>query len=217
MSSRKEAVTTRWWWIRHAPVVANEGRIYGQCDHPCVTDDQPAFAALARILPEGAAWVVSNLQRTHQTAAAIVAAGLAGPLAFPGEGVLMEPDLAEQSFGQWQGQTYQWLAAQQTREYHRFWLAPAHQRPPGGESFEDMMVRVGAVIDRLNRDLAGRDIIAVAHAGTIRSAIAKALNLEPEIALALVTENISVTRLDHFGAAAGGHAWRVAYMNRLPA
>ena len=29
---------TRWWWIRHAPVTANNGRIYGQGDPPADAD-----------------------------------------------------------------------------------------------------------------------------------------------------------------------------------
>jgi len=217
VSSPTEALVTRWWWIRHAPVVANEGRIYGKCDLPCVTDDAIAFQRLAASLPSEAAWVVSNLQRTHQTAAAIVAGGIAGPAAFPGEDVWVEPDLAEQDFGDWQGQTFEWLAQQRPDQYHRFWLAPSHERPPGGESFEDLAARVGLVIDRLNGDLAGRDIIAVAHGGTIRSAVAKALKLDLETALGFAIDNISVTRLDHFSATERhGSAWRVAFLNRLP-
>src|SRR5579859_3261851 len=90
---------TRWWWIRHAPVVINDGRCYGQSDLPCRTDDEAGFRRLAACLPKDAVWVVSNLMRTHQTAAAIVAAGLPGPDPIPGPDVQVESGLAEQHFG----------------------------------------------------------------------------------------------------------------------
>ena len=72
-------VETRMWWIRHAPVVGHGGRIYGQRDMPCETDDVIAFGGLARHLPDDAILITSNLQRTTQTAAAIAAAGLNMP------------------------------------------------------------------------------------------------------------------------------------------
>ncbi len=39
-------VTTRWWWIRHAPVDAG-GRIYGQCDLPADCSDDARMRWLA--------------------------------------------------------------------------------------------------------------------------------------------------------------------------
>jgi alpha-ribazole phosphatase len=217
-SVRPTASTTRWWWVRHAPVVVNDGRCYGQTDHSCNTDDPAAYRRLAQILPREAAWVTSTLRRTHETAAAIVAAGLPGPAAFPGPDVTVEADLAEQHFGSWQGRTYASLAEEQAEDYHRFWLAPAVERPPGGESFVDLMARAARSIRRLSQRFEGRDIIAVAHGGTIRAAIALALDLPPEAALAFAVDNISVTRLDHFPAGAGGQGneWRVNFTNQPP-
>lgn len=213
------APPTRWWWVRHAPVVVNNGCCYGQSDLPCRTDDAAGFKALAARLPKDAVWVVSNLLRTHQTAAAIVAAGLPGPDPIPGPGVQVEPGLAEQNFGDWQGQTYASLAEQRAEEYHRFWFAPARERAPGGESFVDLVERVAPVIQRLNRDFAGHDIIAVAHGGSIRAALGLALDLAPEAALSFTIGNTSLTRLDYFDdpTARHGHAWRVAGVNQPPA
>jgi alpha-ribazole phosphatase len=215
---RKHVPSTRWWWVRHAPVVANNGCCYGQTDWPCVTDDAPAYRRLAQMLPSDAVWVVSNLQRTHQTAAAIVAAGLPGPAAIPGPDVHVDKDLAEQNFGEWQGQTYAHLAETRAEEYHRFWFAPAHERAPGGESFVDLIERVHGSIARLNREFVGRNIIAVTHGGTIRAALGLALGLSPETALSFTIDNISVTQLDYFEdpTSKHGHAWRVGGVNTLP-
>jgi broad specificity phosphatase PhoE len=207
---------TRWWWVRHAPVTVNDGRCYGQTDHPCDVSDAAAFAGLARLLPRDALWITSNLQRTYLTAAGIVAAGLPGPDPIPGPGMLVEPDLAEQHFGEWQGMRYEELAHKQPDAYHRFWLAPAHVAAPGGESFVDLMVRVADRIRHLTAAHAGRDIIAVTHGGTIRAALVEALGLAPESALAITIDNLSLTRLVHFAEPGLSHPWRVDVVNQPP-
>ena len=76
------ATTTRFWWVRHAPV-DHDGRIYGAEDMPCDCTDTAVFSGLARQLPRDAAWVTSDLRRTHETARAIVRAGLPGPAESP--------------------------------------------------------------------------------------------------------------------------------------
>ena len=200
---------TRWWWVRHAPVTETNGRVYGSTDPNCDTDNPPAYQALDVILPDEAHWVTSHLRRTKQTAAAIAAAG--GRVIDPAE----EEGLGEQDFGDWHGLTHDEVFALQTAS--RFWLAPATHRAPNGESFADLCVRTTRVIHRLTDEWAGRDIIAVAHGGTIRAALALALDLDPETGLRFATDNISLTRIDHF-TGDDGHAenWRVVYMNRQP-
>lgn len=207
--------TTRLWWIRHAPV-AHGGRIYGQSDLPCDCSDTAMFTGLAEQLPREALWATSNLRRTHETAAAIVRAGGFGPQPIPGSGALVIADFAEQSFGAWQGLTYDELRHSRGGEFHRFWHAPAHQAPPGGESFVAVMARVARAIHELVETHAGRDIIAVAHGGTIRAALALALNLEPEAALAFSIENCSLTRIERIDGPGMGHGWRVVTVNRPP-
>ena len=208
-------IETRWWWVRHAPVTCMAGRIYGDDDPPCDTSNDRAFQFLAKRLPEDALWVTSHLQRTRQTAEAIVAmnAGF-GPL-----DPLVERDLREQSFGDWQGKTYDEVRADLGETWHRFWSAPADTAPPGGESFADLMQRTSPVISRLSQGHAGRDIIAVAHGGTIRAALAHALGLSPELALCFAIDNCALTRISHFAGSPGSHApdeaesWQVAQVN----
>jgi len=199
--------TTRWWWIRHAPVTAHGGRIYGQSDVPANCSNLASFAGLARLLPSDATWIASHLARTHQTAAAIFeAAGRPMPA------LLVEPTLAEQHFGDWQGLTHDELAARRDGAWHRFWLAPARLAPPGGESFVEVIDRVGAAVERLTALHQGRDIVAVAVA----------LGIDAERALGFVIDNCSLTRIDHIGAAVSSEAssapasWRVATVNHPP-
>src|SRR5437763_15713448 len=202
-------ITTSFWWVRHAPV-AHGGRIYGQIDLSCDCSETALFIGLAEKLPHGAVWVTSNLRRTHETAAAIIRAGLPGPEA------IVVPELAEQHFGEWQGLTYEELQESRAGDFHRFWHAPAHETPPDGESFAAVIERVSRAIHRLVETYPGRDIIAVTHGGTIRAALALALDLDPEAALAFTIENCSITRIDRIDGPGMGHGWRVVRVNQPP-
>jgi alpha-ribazole phosphatase len=207
--------TTRLWFVRHAPV-AHGGRIYGQTDLSCDCSDTALFAGLAEKLPRAAVWVTTNLRRTHETAAAIIHAGLPGPQTIPGPEVILMADLAEQNFGEWQGLTYEALRQSRAGDFHRFWHAPAHEAPPGGESFMAVVERVSGAIHRLVETYPGRDLIAVVHGGTICAALALALGLDPEAALAFTIENCSITRIDRIDGPGMGHGWRVMTVNRPP-
>src|SRR3979409_173752 len=92
------AVTTRWWWVRHAPVREDNGCIYGQKDLGCDTSDRVVFEAGGKILTRGAVWYASDLKLTHQTADALWTAGFPKPAA-----MTREAALAEQHLGEWQG------------------------------------------------------------------------------------------------------------------
>jgi hypothetical protein len=86
---------------------------------------------------------------------------------------------------------------------------------PGGESFLAVIERVSRAVHQLVETYAGRDVIAVAHGGTIRAALALALSLEPEAALAFTVENCSLTRIDHIDrpatATAGASSRSIAH------
>ena len=198
--------TTRWWWVRHAPVINPDKLLYGRLDLAADTSDAAAVAALAARLPRGAAWLHSPLRRTGETAAALLAA--MAESASPA----VEPGLIEQDFGTWQGRP--------SREVYRtlpqgdpFWSKPAAHAPPGGESFDALLQRVQPVILALSDAHAGRDIVAVAHAGTIRAAAALALDLDGEHALRLAVGTLSLTRIDCIASAKGGKSWRVVALN----
>ena len=202
--------TTRWLWVRHAPVTANAGRMYGASDPPCDLGDGESFAALARHLPAGAVWVTSHLRRARDTAATIRAAGLEG------DSPIVEAAFGEQNFGRWQGTPYDRVEEIPDKPSHRFWFTAPEHRPPDGESFLELTARVVSAIERLTADHAGRDVVAVAHGGPIRAAIAHALGLGAEGAFAFVTDNLSVTRLDRVESPEPGAAWQLRYANRAP-
>jgi alpha-ribazole phosphatase len=201
-------VTTRWWWVRHAPVRNDGGNIYGQSDIACDTSDRDVFEAVAKILPRGAVWYASNLMRTHQTAEAIWAAGFPQPAT-----MIKEAAFAEQNLGQWQGMNRAAFLA--SRPAGSNWFADIDQPAPGGESYMDLYTRVTAAITRITQAEAGRDVIAVGHGGTIKAAVALALGGLVEKGLAFEIDNCSVTRLDHI-VSGETSTWRLPMVNQQP-
>jgi alpha-ribazole phosphatase len=196
---------TRWWLLRHAPVPCPHGRINGRLDVACDTSEEEVFGALARFLPVNPVLVESGLIRCRQTAGALEAAGLLLPPP------MVEPDLVEQDFGRWQGRSWMELEAAKDPDLAAFWADPAAGTPPGGESFAAMVERVRGALEQLTAAQAGRDILAVVHAGTVRAALAVALDLKPEQALRFSVKPLSLTRLDFTPA-----GWRVEMVNAQP-
>jgi alpha-ribazole phosphatase len=97
------------------------------------------------------------------------------------------------------------LVAELGDAYRDFWKSPASNRPPGGESFVDQIFRATKGLAALP---AG-DVVLVVHSGTIRAALAIALDLKPDGALRFVIDPLSLTRIDRLDA-----GWRVVAVNQ---
>jgi alpha-ribazole phosphatase len=205
---------TRWWWIRHAPMKGAAGRVTGQLDLDADCSDLDRFAQLAARLPENPVWLTSQLKRARQTLEVLqTACGVpSGGVPSNGGGVVIERDLAEQDFGAWQGRTYAELEETEADAYKKFWIAPGTMRPPGGESFADVMMRVARAVEGRSEENRNRDIVAIGHGGSIRAAVAQALGLGPARSLSLQIDPLSLTRLDRI-ADKSGVSWSVACVN----
>jgi broad specificity phosphatase PhoE len=201
---------TRFWLIRHALVEENARAIlYGTMDvelcPATLIEQAPMYRALAERLPRPATWFVTPLSRTRRTAEAIFAAG------YPAQTLTVEPGLIEQSLGEWQGLVHAALPAQLTLPAHPFWPLAGNERPPGGETFEEMIRRVGPAIEGLAERHPGQDLVAVSHGGAIRAAVAHCLRIAADNALHLSIQNLSLTRLERHP-----DGWRVVCVNELP-
>ncbi len=200
---------TRFWMIRHALVEENaRATLYGVMDVelcPHTLDAQrPTYQELARRLPRPAAWVVTPLSRTRRTAEAIFGGG------YPRLTPAVEPGLIEQNLGDWQGMVHAELPPNLTLPAHAFWPIAGQERPPGGESFAEVILRVGAAMERLAGANMGQDLVVVSHGGAIRAAVAHALGIGADNALHLSVANLSLTRLERLH---GG--WRVVCVNEM--
>lgn len=207
------SITTRWWWIRHAPVINPSGTIYGAMDLPCHTDMVDEFNYLADCLPVTPHWLVTPLRRTRQTAEAILNAPDGAHHGKPEFRVI--PELIEQSHGKWESYTWNdYYAARGDKPRHPFWAANADEEIEGGESYYTACARAHRAIDSLTQEYEGEDIIMVGHGGIIRSAVAHALGLSPERALTFQILNLSLTRIDYRIEPDGRRFSRVITLNR---
>jgi len=203
---------TRFWLVRHAVVPNLQKRIYGASDPACDTSDRALMEGTARQLPRDAVWVTSHLQRTHQTADALLEVSGLTPAVR-----LEEADLGEQDFGALQGKTWEELEREPDFNTSEYWRIPGEVVPPGGESFAQVKARASAVYQRLIEKHGGKDIVCVVHGGTIRAALGLAMGLSPSKSLNFTIDNVSLTKLSHFkerGSPDG--VWRVDGLNILP-
>ena len=180
--------------IRHAPV-AQGGRLAGRLDLPAALPDPSRIAALAARLPRGARLTSSPAQRCLTTAEALV----------PALPAKVDDRLWEQDFGDWEGLD---LAALPD-------LGPltpdalADHRAPGGESFGQLCVRTTCALSALVAE--GGVHVVIAHAGTVRAALAKATGSVPG-ALSFQVAPLSLSRF-HVGPQG---QWSVAEVNWQP-
>ncbi len=162
------------YFMRHGETDWNvEGRLQGQHDIPLNAVGHGQAVACGEILSDliaragrGAAsfdYVASPLMRARKTME-LVRAGLGLDVA----GYSTDARLAELSFGRWEGLTFAELKrdpadvqALATREHDKWGF-----RPPGGESYADLLVRV-----REWQATVARDTVVVAHGGVARTLI----------------------------------------------
>ncbi|GAW36640.1 bifunctional RNase H/acid phosphatase [Roseovarius sp. A-2] len=172
----------------------------GWSDIPADLSDTAWLARLSTHLPEGALVVSSDLIRARATADAI---------AGPRPRLADERDLREIHFGDWELQDFDSIPDQ--THLRAFWEHPGDVRPPGGESWLEVSTRVSGAVARLRAAHPGRDIVAVAHMGTILTQVQAALGISAYDAFAQRIDNLSVTEL-HW---AGGR-WQVRGINHCP-
>jgi len=185
--------------------------MYGSLDVDCDTTDSALFSSIAQKLPVDAVWVTSPLKRTHQTADALVAAG-----ARMGSR-LEDEEILEQDFGDYNGMTHTELFALRDDAYLSFWPLSPELQAPGGESFSMLRARVDRFVTRMYEEYKGRDIVCVAHRGTILAALQIALDLPLHNSVSFTIGNVSLTRLTHHAdVPTGGPEWRVVDVSWLP-
>jgi broad specificity phosphatase PhoE len=161
------------YFIRHGETDWNlEGRLQGQTDTPLNTTGRRQAAACGHILGDllgrdgqplsHYACVASPLTRARETMELMLGA-MPAPLR-PDPPIYRTDDrLKELTFGAWEGFSLAEIAARQPD------LLAARERdkwrfvPPGGESYEQLCVRVDGWYRALDRDT-----VAVAHGGILR-------------------------------------------------
>jgi alpha-ribazole phosphatase/probable phosphoglycerate mutase len=111
----------------------------------------------------------------------------------------MEPrildGLVEIDFGAWEGLAVKEVDERYGEDYLRWKADPYTYTPPGGESFDEVVQRVGGAMQTV---LAAPEetALVVSHGGTIRAALVGLLNLPFSLAWRMRQDNCAITVLD---------------------
>lgn len=166
--------------VRHAPS-RPAGHLYGRTDVSADTGDDGILTALRSKLGDVDACWSSPAKRCRETAAALFGNK------FP---VRLDDQLWEQDFGEWDGLPYAEVPDVGD-------LSPedlAAHRPPGGESFDDLCVRVLPALKCIAGEREESKLAVVTHAGVVRAAIAMAIG-SSAAALAFEVHTLSLTHI----------------------
>jgi broad specificity phosphatase PhoE len=152
--------------VRHAPTEAVRRSAF-PIDEPVEQRARPQIRAMAAALPAGASELItSGALRARQTAEF---AGLTGLGGAPPE---VDPRVAESGFGDWAGSTLEEIYAADPAAATS-WMTDPSFAPPGGESLEQVVARVGGWLDE-QAQLDGNATV-VTHGGVVRAALIHAL------------------------------------------
>lgn len=150
----------------------------------------------ARLAARLSAWepelfFTTPLSRARETAE-IVQAGL-----LMGEKTSLQVlgDLAEIDFGDWEGQTITEIEAGYGKLFREWREDPSKVTPPGGESFPQVLDRVGRVFKVILSSPAER-ILVVGHGGTMRAALVCLLGVPSSLVWRMRMDNCSILGID---------------------
>ena len=146
--------------IRHAESEGNRDQVFTATPHVPLTsrgEEQARAAADWLRSRHTPVHVVSSPYTRARQTAAIIAEILGVP-------VVVEEDLRERDYGRLAGQAYS--SPRPGYERERYWL----WRPEGGETLEEVLVRVGSVLDRVAAAAGNDDIVVVSHGAVMMAA-----------------------------------------------
>ena len=176
-TGRGAAIPTRVLLLRHGQSPLSVDRRYSGRGNPQLTEVGLAQAgaaagSIAARYPGATAVISSPLDRAGSTA---------GPVAARlGVEVEVDEGFTETDFGGWEGLTFR-EAAERDPEVHRAWLGDTAVAPPGGESFDEVGLRVSAALDGLLTRHAGTTVVLVSHVTPIKTILRFALDAGPAL------------------------------------
>ena len=184
---------TSFWWIRHAPVIGNNQRCYGNNEVECDLSDINSFKKLSNILPHNTNVFTSNLSRTIKTLNATLKHG------YKFKRHIKDDRIEEQNLGDYTGMKYQELY-RLTKKFNisdNNWLLKASHVPPGGESYINLVTRVTSFIEEMLISYKNKSIVIFSHGGPIRAAISYAINYKNKEVIPLDIENTRITLIEY--------------------
>lgn len=192
--------------LRHGEVVRAETRRFiGHLDVPLSPGGEAQCAAQARRLAPLRIDAVysSDLERARRS----------GEIIGAPHGLTPRPlaALREMAMGRWEGLTADEIRAREPEAFSD-WMTRIGEFPfPGGESVPDLLARVGPAFDRIVAGASDGAIAIVAHGGTNRALLCRALGLPLERLLALGQDYGALSVLE-----GTGDGWVLRRLNERP-
>ena len=200
-------IATRIVLVRHAePDASVRDRCYGRTDCGLSPHGVEQTAALAETLAhlEPAAIYSSSLRRALDTSRPIAARLSLDPV--------VVDDLAEIDVGELEGLTWDEVEARHPGFF--FWTTvPAGFHFPGGESYAELSERAHRALDAIIERHPGETVLVVAHAGVLRTQLARALGMDPTELFRLSVAAASISVVDWLD---GNSVVRLLNADRLP-
>ena len=188
-------MSTLIYLIRHGSVVGAETRRFiGHLDVPLSPLGERQMRALAERLAavKLEAVYASDLSRTRGSARLVAA---------PHRLITVEtPALREFAMGHWEGFTAEEIRALDAALFTAWMADVAGYQFPGGESLAQLSARAWPAFERIVAAHPGGSVAIVAHGGTNRLILCRALALDPERLLALGQDYAGLSVLERAGA-----------------
>jgi alpha-ribazole phosphatase len=182
---------TRLLLVRHAqPEEEARGRCYGTLDIGLSVRGQRDAQLLARTLDHIrlAAVYTSPRERAIATAAPLAVAHGLTPL--------VDDALRELDFGDFEGHTYDEIAAGHPELYRQWMETPTLVQFPGGESYAKLRVRALAAMDAIRGRHDGETVAVVSHGGVLRAMLAGCLSIPDEAIFRIDQSYVAVSIVD---------------------
>jgi len=181
--------------VRHGSVVGAETRRFiGHLDVPLSPLGEAQIAALAVRLRRVAldAIYCSDLRRTRRSAEILAAPHRLTPIS--------DPALREFAMGRWDGLTADEIRALDPAAFDAWMGDVGRFQFPGGESLPDLEARAWPAFESIVTRHAGGAVAIVAHGGSNRAILCRALGLGPERLLALGQDYAALSMLERAGS-----------------
>jgi alpha-ribazole phosphatase len=178
--------------VRHAePDESARGLCYGTLDVG-LSDEGRAHAGRLAASLAGMSYdavYASPRRRTVETAAPLAhARGLA---------TVVDDDLREIDFGEFEGRRYDEIAETHPEIYRRWMEAPTTVTFPGGESYEDLRLRALQALTRISK--AHESAVVVTHGGVVRAGVAEWLSMPAAAIFRLDQRYCGITIVEWLG------------------
>lgn len=165
---------------RHGRTEANaSGLLLGRADPELDSVGQAQAAAMVDAVPNVELVISSPLARCRQTAEAF------------GLPVQTDPRLVELDYGEFDLKPLSDVPP----EIWEQWRSDSDFRPPGGETLNELGIRVHEALEELANEAIARDVVVVTHVSPIKAAVAWALQCSMHISWRCFVTQASITEI----------------------